>query len=265
MKQLLVLGLGILMACLSACSDDDPKEPQNAPRSLITEFVRPGSLFHEESAFNVQFVLNEETSKIDGVKVLDFDITAPGYSIDFSTDPVFFVQQLKEIGYLNAPENLPSDCELYRPSIRPIRTISISAKHIFGDNPLQIQDTEDCSRFFGVSYVSYYDFIKNGYSWDGIANAGPIYRMALDEFNKAGDKKLVDTNGITLYLPEELQPCVRNYMYTIRIEYADGIYHNFECRPVSDRAWERLRSIIDKYNRGYISFPDWNLLKAPRR
>lgn len=54
-------------------------------------------------------------------------------------------------------------------------------------------------------------------------------------------------------------------MYTIRIEYADGIYHNFECRPVSDRAWERLRSIIDKYNRGYISFPDWNLLKAPRR
>ena len=60
MKQLLVLGLGILMVCLSACSDDDPKEPQNAPRSLITEFVRPGSLFHEESAFNVQFVLNEK-------------------------------------------------------------------------------------------------------------------------------------------------------------------------------------------------------------
>ena len=119
MKQLLVLGLGILMVCLSACSDDDPKEPQNAPRSLITEFVRPGSLFHEESAFNVQFVLNEETSKIDGVKVLDFDITAPGYSIDFSTDPVFFVQQLTEIGDLNAPENLPSDCELYRPAFLP--------------------------------------------------------------------------------------------------------------------------------------------------
>lgn len=268
MRKLLMICLGLLGVCLLSCSSDNDDPRVKAPRSLITEFVRPTSLFHAESDFNVNFVVDKETSKIVDMKILDFTIIPMGSTIDVSTDPVFFVEQLREIGDVNAPENLTAECSLYRPSMKPVRSIKIYAKLVSDkySNPLNLHGEEDCSRYFGISYVSYYDFIRNGYSWKGIENPGPVYRQTLGEFNNSGAKKLVDTNGITFYFPEEIQSCVRSYAYTIKIEYTDGEVQNFSCRPVSDNAWSRLTTMIKRYNDGYLSeLPDWNLLKSPRR
>lgn len=260
MKQLIMLMTGLMMVCLSACSsDDDPQPIPEAPRSMITEFVWPTSIFHEESAFNVLFEKDDKTSKIVDFKILDFDINAVGKSIDFSTDPGLFVQQLNEIGDTCAPADLPAEAWNYRPLIRPIRSMSIKV------------DDRDVTQQFEIAYVSYYHFIKNGYSWNGITNRGPVYKMTLDEFNTSGDKMLVDANGIKLYMPEEFKTIVTyshyiNRLFTIRIEYSDGSSDSFDCRPVSMLTWERLKTIVRTYNDGKVQdFPDWNTLKSPKK
>lgn len=260
MKQLIMLLAGLLIVCLSACSsDDDPQPIPEAPRSMITEFVWATSIFHEESAFNVLFVKNDETSTIVDMKILDFDINAVGKSIDISTNSKLFVQQLNEIGDTCAPTDLPAEALIYRPLITPIRSMNIK----LGER--------DVTQQFDIAYVSYYDFIQNGYSWDGITNQGPTYRMTLDEFNTSGNKMLVDANGITLYMPEEFKNMVTlgkytNSLFTISIEFADESTLSFDCRPVSYNAWMRLRTIVERYNFGKLQeFPDWNLLKSPKK
>ena len=114
-------------ACLTACSDDDDNPiPQVPHRSMITEFVTPTSVYHEQSAFNAEFVANEDSSKIVGVRCLDFDITLAGTNIDFSTDPGLFVQELEEYGDTAAAADIPAAAYSYRPSTKPIRTITIT-------------------------------------------------------------------------------------------------------------------------------------------
>ena len=268
MKQLIMLLTGVMMVCLSACSsDDDPQPIPEVPRSMITEFVQPTYLSHKMSDFNVHFVVDEATSKIIGYKITDYNIMPLGNSIDYAGHPETFVNQLMEIGDTCAPDNLPDESWNYRPSIVPIRSLKIIADAYEDNNHLHLQRGDDCTKYFEISYVSYYDFIKNGYSWAGIENAGPVYKMTLEEFNHYGDKKLVDTNGITLYPAYELQDKQYSfYPFNIYIEYADGTIHSFRLRPLGVEMRERLENIIDAYNEGIISdFPDWNLLKSPKQ
>ena len=268
MKHLLFIGLVMSAACLTACSDDDDNPiPQAPPRSMITEFVTPTSVYHEQSAFNAEFVANEDSSKIVGVRCLDFDITLAGTNIDFSTDPGLFVQELEEYGDTAASADIPAAASTYRPSTKPIRTITITTP--------KGNEHEDITDLFEVSYVSYYDFIKNGYSWNGIANPGPVYRMTLAQFNAAGDKKLVDTNTITLYIPKQYQGLpnamseVGSFVlpwFRIKTVYADGTSFTIDCTPVNFDMWDRLLGIRDRYNDGtFPVFPEWNILKSPKR
>ena len=36
---------------------------------MITEFIAPQSLFHQQSDFNVEFVKNEKTNMIDEIRI----------------------------------------------------------------------------------------------------------------------------------------------------------------------------------------------------
>ena len=56
-----------------------------------------------------------------------------------------------------------------------------------------------CSR---IRYRSYYDYIKNGYSWKGLNQDSPWYEMDLDEFNARGGAKLIDMTKFYLIAKE---------------------------------------------------------------
>ena len=265
MKKMIFLISCVLVLCISACSsDDDPKPIQDAPRSMITEFIAPQSLFHQQSDFNVEFVKNEKTNMIDEIRILDFTIIGQGESIDYASRPKLFVETLQEIGDTCAPENLPEEAWNYCPPIIPVSTINIFIDD--ANEALNLVENEECSKYFEISYVSYYDFIKNGYSWKGIEKPGPIYKMSIEDFNRLGDKKLVDMNNIKLHLPKELQTIEANNRYLIELKYADGTVCKFRCEPVPFLMWDRLWNIMKDYNTGFLTeFPNWNLLKAPRK
>ena len=266
MNKLILQGLCLMMVSLCACSsDDDPKPIPEAPRSMITEFVWPTKLSHRKSDFNVNFVVDEATNKIVDIRITDYNIIPLGKNYDYSNYPEFFVEKLRELGDTCAPDNLPEEAWNYLPSIIPIRSIRIYAD-TYDICHLHLKIGDECTKYFEISYISYYDFIKNGYSWDGIENPGPVYKMTLEEFNKIGDHKLVDTNGITLYPAYDLQDAdYTQFMYNIDIEYGDGTTYRFRLWPIGQEMWERLRNIMKAYNEGKIDNYDWNLLKSPKR
>lgn len=162
MNKLILQGLCLMMVCLCACSsDDDPKPIPEAPRSMITEFVWPTKLSHKKSDFNVNFVVDEATNKIVDIRITDYNIIPLGKNYDYSNYPEFFVEKLRELGDTCAPDNLPEEAWNYLPSIIPIRSIRIYAD-TYDICHLHLKIGDECTKYFEISYISYYDFIKNG-------------------------------------------------------------------------------------------------------
>lgn len=55
-------------------------------------------------------------------------------------------------------------------------------------------------------------------------------------------------------------------MPNINTVYADGTSFTIDCTPVNFLMWDRLLGIRDRYNDGtYPVFPEWNILKSPKR
>lgn len=232
-KILLLLAL-LLQVTMVSCSDDsdEPTPDVTLYPSLIQGFVEPGKLYYERTNFNIEYIFSENGDKITGVRLKDFTVFPTGSYINHKSNSVEYARLLKEAGDVDA-KNIPADAWNYLPLTKPIAKIGIAPQG--SDQLPDLARNIDCARYFEISYVSYYDYIKNGYSWEGLTNPGPVYRMSLEQFNKLPEKHLVDANKITLHI----SPVVTdNYLdprnigdlsYSVVILFADGtsISNNF--------------------------------------
>lgn len=60
---------------------------------------------------------------------------------------------------------------------------------------------EDCTSLFRIRYRTCYDYIRNGYSWTGLAHDDGK-EMDLDEFNSRGGDRLIDMSAFYLIAKE---------------------------------------------------------------
>lgn len=276
-KQVLMLIMGLILSLTAiGCSDNDPKNEFTEPNSFISEFVKPDNMFMEKDNFNVKFIYNPlgaspAESHIDGCMLTDFTLIAKGDFINFKSTPKLYLATVEKFNDLNAPEILPTETWDYRPLTEAITTIHLRT-YKFTDLLPDIPRDTDCSRYFDISFISYYDYIQNGYSWEGIENPGPFYKMSLEEFNKMGPKYLIDAYNITLY-PSEV--VAENYINTMGLQQFDLAIHvkfenkfeiDYEFSAVSADPALRLHDIVETFNNGRLGyFPSWPLLKAPKR
>lgn len=260
-KQILVALCALLMQlALTGCSDDSNKEmpePDVSPayRSLIHEFIEPEKLFYSRTDFSMEFLYSDDRREITGMRLLSFKVRPTGMFVNHFNDAREFASQLKAVGDTMALA-LPQDAWDYVPLTRPITKIGIAPKD--NDQLPDAMKDQDCSRYFEISYVSYYDYIRNGYSWEGIENPGPVYRMSLEQFNKMPEKYLVDANKITFYVSPTISDnyldifdpcCYDNVNYSVIINFADGTHIQKGFRVIDHYTFMSFRNYILEYNR----------------
>lgn len=242
-----------LLACillagmlLTACDKDDnngPKESEITPtyNSLIQGFASPAELLYVRTDFNFEFIFDED-SRITGARILNFKVRPVGETVNHKDQEVRFNDLLESIGDTNAPSKIPEDAWDYLPLTKAIAKIGISP--IGNDQLPDAERNKDCARYFEISYTSYYDYIQNGYSWNGIQNPGPIYKMSLDEFNKMDieKKRCIDANTLTFHI----SPIITDN-YTDISEFGNGISYSMSIIFEDGTAITKGFNVVDHY------------------
>lgn len=267
-----ICGLLVILS-ITSCSDDDHKKVKT--NSMIGCFVSPAQMYYVPKDFNLFFTYNPrgatpQESHITGCQITDFNVNVKGIYINYEETPYLYYEAVKKYNDLNAPAELPADAWDYRPLTEPIKSIHLSPDY-YDLLPDLVHD-EDCSRYFDISYISYYDYIQNGYSWEGIENPGPYYRMSLDEFNSTEPKHLVDARKLTFHIPQEVYKHIigpnaqSHYSFNIKMELEKGTKINYNCNVVEYQTREELFWIVEWFNTGLMDyFPEWKQIRAPKR
>lgn len=242
----------------SGCTKED--EPAPAPiagkqyDSLITEFRNPDQLMYVRTDFNVGFLYNNDSSRIEGCRLLDFKVRPLGTIINNESDSEEFNRLLRSFADTIAPDKLPMEAWDYRPLSKAITKIDIvpTLTDLLPDAAMGVE----CNRYFDISYVSWYDFIRNGYSWEGVENPGPVYRVPLTQFNKMPEKHLVDADRLVFHLspavadnythPRILDDC---FEFDVTVHFADGKSISKRFVVVQQTLSLEIYNYISWYNR----------------
>ena len=212
----------------SGCSnDDDPVPDIRQYDSMITEFRNPDRLMYVRTDFNIEFLFNNDSSRIEGTRLSDFNVRPLGAIINHESDAAEFNRLLRSFSDTIAPVRLPMEAWNYRPLTKAITKIDIkpSAVDLLPDASMGME----CNRYFDISYVSWYDFIRNNYSWDGVENPGPVYRMPLTRFNEMPEKHLVDADRLVFHISPTVTDNYThplqlgdNFVFEMIVHFADG-------------------------------------------
>ncbi len=222
-----LLHIAILFALLfTGCSDDEPTPVKG--NSLISGFreiygfqaEKVGSESYE--AKNLIIPVSGVSSYRDGV--YDYTISASlyprlplpeGILYTAENNPAWYNLHIKRYGddsYSGKPLK-----DVYEPHPYGIVKIDMTVVYdVIGDNEFitgrqfktnadyngHYKEGDNCNSLFRIRYRSYYDYIKNGYSWKGLNQDSPWYEMDLDEFNARGGAKLIDMTKFYLIAKE---------------------------------------------------------------
>lgn len=242
-----ILLLGAI-ALFSSCSDDNDTPPQSPVKqypSLVTNFL-------ETYGFRT---LDSETSRnwdkehrvkvhVEGVESYEIvsDIGAaqgkgPAVTVNVGkpythrNNPHGFNSLLEKYGDTDYRGIVP-DTSTYRPhpvAITGIHfTLTTSFEHTF--RPFQPSRDynekytygSDCTSLFRIRYRTYYDYIRNGYSWEGLGTDSPWKEMDLEEFNRRGGDKLIDMTRFYLFPKEPPAHWSFNWYFAITVTFENG-------------------------------------------
>lgn len=222
-----ILLLGAI-ALFSSCSDDNAPPPQSPVKqypSLVTNFLETYGFrtFDSETNLN-QDKEHREKVPVEGVESYEIvsDIGAaqgkgPAVTVNVGkpythrNNPHGFNSLLEKYGDTDYRGIVP-DTSTYRPhpvAITGIHfTLTTSFEHTFRpflpprDYNKKYTYGSDCTSLFIIRYRTYYDYIRNGYSWEGLGTDSPWKEMDLEEFNRRGGDKLIDMTRFYLF-PKE--------------------------------------------------------------
>lgn len=245
-----ILFATVLVSCKDDANTPAPPASVSTYKSLIQGFADPNHLFYDRTDFKFDYLF-DKNDKITGVLVKSFKIRPIGEIFQYQTNAEHFNALLKEYGDTVAPIILPEEAWDYLPSTKAISKFGIAPTT---DQLPDLKKGQDCSRYFDISFISYYDFIKNGYSWAGIENPGPEYRMSLEEFNNLDieKKRLIDINKITLHLSPEV---ANNY--TDPIELSDNLQYSMLVILEDGGVLMESFTLVDHY----LGYQLWNYIQ----
>ncbi len=255
-----IIGLTAVMAGLVSCSDDDNggKETLKTYDSMIFQAVEPDILYYSSEELKYEFIYNDSHDHIDFWRINGFNLRLVGNSLSNTNNKESFNEFLKEVGDTAVGEYLPAEAWNYRPLTKPITRIEIFAD---ANQEPDVVKGEECSRYFEISFTSWYDYIKNGYSWDGLGTTSPTKRMSIEEFNSTPEKMLVDANSLELHISNVITD---NYIDIYKDKYS---VFNYEVRfHFSDgTSIKSFVNVIDLYIDSYIKdlISNFNYPKKP--
>ena len=229
MKNLryILLPLATIFTILFTCCSDDEPTPSKS-NSLITCF-RETYGFQAEKIGPESYETKNLMIPVRGVRyykdgVYDLTISASLHpqlplpeGMQFSADrnPAWYDLHIKRYGDDNYSGKPLKD--IYEPHPYGIVKIDMTVVYdVIGDDMYIIRPPynktsdynyhyktgDNCNSLFRIRYRSYYDYIKNGYSWQGLNQDSPWYEMDLDEFNARGGAKLIDMTKFYLIAKE---------------------------------------------------------------
>lgn len=251
MKNKIIASLLLLgaIALFSSCSDDNDTLPQNPVKkypSLVTNFF-------ETYGFRT---LDSETSRnwdwahrvkvpVEGVESYEIasDIgqaqgKGPAVTVNISkthtlrNNPHGFNSLLEKYGDTGYQGIVP-DTFTYRPHPVAITGIHFTLTTLFqhtlitGSSPTRDYSKKypygsDCTSLFRIRYRTYYDYIRNGYSWEGLGTDSPWKEMDLEEFNRRGGDKLIDMTRFYLFPKEPPAHWDFNWYFAITVTFENG-------------------------------------------
>lgn len=221
-------------AMLSCCSDDDNNTPQPDSvkeypslmsnfletygfRSLSTECDMSIPAAERKVMVPVEGVMQYNAANYNGPlnERGDYVLVNVGKSYTFKNNPHNFNRLLEKFGDTNCTK-LPEDISIYQPHPYAITGIDMQLVEDYSDmnhmllNGLPDYNSKypvggDCTSLFKIRYRTYYDYIKNGYSWEGLESNSPWKEMDLTEFNRRGGDKLIDMSCFYLIVKEAPQ------------------------------------------------------------
>lgn len=234
MKQKNIASLLLFAAvCLLCGCSDDKDSPKPKYSSLVTEFFEAYGVrsLPIECDMDLPVEQREVLVPIEGVEsyeATDYnsDISggAPrvkvnvGKSHTYTNTPHFFNKMLESYGDTDF-HGKDTDLSTYRPHPYAITSIDMRLIDEFRYLPLIIVGGEErtpdysskfrmgenCNSLFKIRYRTYYDYIRNGYSWAGLEFQSPWKEMDLTEFNRRGGDKLIDMSRFYLIVKEAPQ------------------------------------------------------------
>lgn len=237
MKRNIIGYLLLLIAAVSlnSCSDDNEDTPEQKKQysSLVSEFL-------ETYNFKSTETLNEDLKvdlygnviQIVGVQsyeAIDYNanVMGTGPKVKVTVGKTYnqennrhnFNRLLEKYGDTHCESQVFDGTQYpYRPHPYGITSISFTLEDKYTSEPPLITYNpkdprmppynknyplnSDCSSLFKIRYRTYYDYIKNGYSWEGLGTTSPWKEMELTEFNRRGGDNLIDMSCIYLIVKE---------------------------------------------------------------
>lgn len=233
-SALMLLASTIMLCCCSDDNDSQPVYEQKYP-SLVTEFLETygfrtletidengnnsvkGTIVPVEGVLSYKIYYNKK----DGVNLLETIREGKAYNV--KNNSRHFNKLLEKYGDTHFDESNRSnfiDSLPYRPHPYAITRIDMQLEDKFTSKPTDISpylpphetwmpDYNDnypcgskCNSLFKIRYRTYYDYIKNGYTWEGSSAKSQWKDMELTEFNQRGGDKLIDMSRIFLIVKE---------------------------------------------------------------
>ena len=239
MKNKILAAMMLLAAtAMLCCCSDDKDNPQPLSKeeypSMVTEFLEtygfrslPTINENGKETWDAMILPIEgvETYKVFYNKTIDgMNIVATiheGKAYNFKNNPRHFNKLLEkyvDTHYDGSKENISIDKLPYRPHPYGITRIDMRLEDKFTSRPTPITKNPSitwmpdynknypcgskCNSLFRIRYRTFYDYIRNGYTWEGLDHKSQWKEMELTDFNSRGGDKLIDMSRFYLIVKE---------------------------------------------------------------
>ena len=248
-----IISLMGTMAGLVSCADDD-KDNVELPKaydSMIFQAIEPENLYYSSEEIKYEFIYNKNHDSIYDWRINGFNLRLIGKALNNHDNRDSFNKFLKELGDTAVGNKLPTEAWNYIPLTKAISRIEIFSD---ANQEPDIVKGEECSRYFEISFTSWYDYIKNGYSWDGLGTTSPTKRMSIEEFNNTPEKMLVDACRLEFHISPIISDkyvghsTVNTFWYNIKFYFTDGTNISGFISVIDDDIEMFIMNLIINYN-----------------
>lgn len=245
-KLIIFIILSVVLSVMNGCGDDNPNSPdveQQKPVTALTPsfWETYGFRAKERRVSNLDTLVipvggvltYRTTDYVAGVPISNDMVTIrEGVEYTPSGNPNWYNLFARKFNDIACPVR-DDDMMTYHPHPYAITSITMRLdrddvnRWIYDQkndeftpayNP-NYQVDKDCTSLFKIRYRSYYEYIQNSYSWEGLENDGPWYEMDLVDFNAQGGAKMVDISEF--YLIAKEKPLGSIYMVFNKLRFFD--------------------------------------------